>query len=332
MKKIQATVYLRRSQEGYYSIERVFDAVCGAFPGSVTPRISTCRFSSQGVWRRVANMVEAMFRQGDVNHITGDVHFLTYLLRRHKTILTIHDLVSVQRSHGVRKALFLFFWYWLPVKRSAIVTVISEATRDELVRHLRIDPEKIRVVPDCISPSFRASPKVFCQDRPLVLQVGVGANKNLDRVAAALQGIPCRLRIIGRPKQQHIQILRSNGIDFSCAADLTDEQVVEEYQQCDMLVFASTYEGFGLPIVEAQATGRPVVTSGISPMREVSGEFASLVDPLDVECIRKGILRVIRDPEFRDGIIDGGYRNAERFCAHQVAREYEELYKELCSR
>ena len=71
------------------------------------------------------------------------------------------------------------------------------------------------------------------------------------------------------------------------------EEVVALYQSCDAVCFVSTYEGFGLPILKAQAVGRPVLTSDISPLREVAGEGALKVDPLDVAAIRSGLTRLI---------------------------------------
>jgi glycosyltransferase involved in cell wall biosynthesis len=98
---------------------------------------------------------------------------------------------------------------------------------------------------------------------------------------------------------------------------------------CDLLVFASTFEGFGLPIVEAQATGRPVVTSNIMSMPEVAGDAACLVDPFNVSSIREGVLKVINDSDYRNALVKAGFENVKRFQPEQIARQYAELYHEL---
>ena len=97
----------------------------------------------------------------------------------------------------------------------------------------------------------------------------------------------------------------------------------------DLLVFVSTYEGFGLPILEAQATGRPVITSNVLSMPEVAGDSACLVDPFDVSSIRKGILKVINDPAYREKLIKRGFENVKRFQPDKIAEQYADIYRGL---
>jgi glycosyltransferase involved in cell wall biosynthesis len=313
-------------------MERLFADVRAAMPEEVVAKVAVSRFPSRGLWGRVYNVIEAAFRQGDVNHITGDAHYLALLLRKKRTLLTIHDLVSVYRLKGIRRKALLFFWYWLPIKRAAVVTVISQSTKKDLFRHIKVNPRKVKVVYDCISEDYRPAPKEFNAAKPVILQVGTRKNKNLERVAQAVQGIPCRLRIVGKLSADQQAVLRKCGVEYSSAANISDENVVEEYRRCDMLVFASTYEGFGLPIVEAQATGRPVVTSNILSMPEVAGDAACLVDPLDAASIRAGISRVVDDPAYRQDLVRRGFENAQRFRADRIAAQYHEIHKEIAAR
>jgi glycosyltransferase involved in cell wall biosynthesis len=96
-----------------------------------------------------------------------------------------------------------------------------------------------------------------------------------------------------------------------------------------MVLFASTYEGFGLPIIEAQATGRPVVTSRVTAMPEVAGDGACLVDPYDVASIRSGVLRVLGDRGYRDSLVHRGFENVRRFEPGRIAAQYARLYEEV---
>ena len=156
-----------------------------------------------------------------------------------------------------------------------------------------------------------------------------GENKNLLRIAEALQGIPCHLRVIGRLSREQASRLQACGVDFTAAEHLERQQMVQEYRDCDIMLLASLAEGFGLPILEAQATGRPVVTSSVPPMPEVAGEGACYVDPLCVDSIRAGLLRVRDDAAARQRWIAEGFRNVERFRPAVVARQYAALYEEL---
>jgi glycosyltransferase involved in cell wall biosynthesis len=96
-----------------------------------------------------------------------------------------------------------------------------------------------------------------------------------------------------------------------------------------MVVFASLYEGFGLPILEAQAIGRPVITSNFGAMREAAGDGALLVDPYSVDEIRAAILRIKNEPAVREELVRKGRGNAEKFRAGLVAACYAELYRGL---
>ncbi len=95
------------------------------------------------------------------------------------------------------------------------------------------------------------------------------------------------------------------------------------------MILPSLHEGFGLPILEAQATGRPVLTSQLEPMASISGGAACLVDPTNSESIRSGLLRIIEDRSYRNDLVDRGFKNVNRFQLKNVARQYYELYIEL---
>jgi glycosyltransferase involved in cell wall biosynthesis len=327
--KVKVTFFHRRRQEANYSMERLFEDIRRALPNEFESKVAISRFRSRGLWGRVYNMVEAVFRQGDVNHITGDVHFLTYLLRGTRTILTIHDLVTVHRLRGWQKSIFFFFWYWLPIKRVAIVSVISESTKEDLLQHIKIKPCKLRVVYDCVSDSFVPDLRKFNAEKPVILQMGTGLNKNIQRVAQALQGVPCHFRVVGRLNNDQLAILSRCGLDYSFVSDISDAEIVEEYRHCDILVFASTYEGFGMPIIEAQATGRPVITSNIMSMPEVAGEAACLVDPFNVASIREAIIKITKDTAYREELVKKGFNNVSRFRSKKIANEYADIYRTL---
>jgi glycosyltransferase involved in cell wall biosynthesis len=126
-----------------------------------------------------------------------------------------------------------------------------------------------------------------------------------------------------------ISCLQDHNINYSLSANISDSQLIQEYRNADMVVFTSTYEGFGLPIVEAQTTGRPVVTSNVYSMPEVAGETACLVDPYQVESIRMGIQRVIADTVYRQKLITSGFKNIKRFKPQYIAAQYVKLYEEL---
>ena len=329
---IQVIHFHRKAEHNYYSIERLFVDIRAAMPSGIKVTVRESSFHSRGLWRRIFNIIEAAFHQGEVNHITGDVHYLAYLLNSKRTILTIHDCVSLERLNGIKKWIIWLLWYWLPVRCCNSITVNSESTKRELLRYISCDPKLVYVVYNCISDWFRPVERPFNSSCPRILQVGTKPNKNIERVAMALTGIQCRWVVIGHLSDNQRTVIESHGIEYENLLALTDEALLLQYQLADMLVFASTYEGFGLPIVEANAVGRPVVTSVLYSMPEIAGEAACLVDPYDVESIRVGILRVIKDAVYRDFLVTTGFRNAERFRSSAIAEQHASLYRKIAGK
>jgi len=323
--------FQRRPFCANHSIERVFDAVRGAMAGEDV-RVHVCPYPSRGIGRRIANLLAAAWARGEINHITGDVHYLTLLLPKDRTLLTIHDCRSMIRLGGARRIIFQWLWLKIPVRRAGLVTVVSEQTRQEVLRYTGCPESKISVVANPVSGALLPLPRPFRCERPTILQVGTADHKNLTRVAEALAGVPCTLRIVGRIAAEAEAALRASCIAYSSCAEVSDEQMAKEYAAADMVVFCSMYEGFGMPIVEANAVGRPVVTSDREPMRSVAGGAACLVDPCDLVSIRAGVLKVIEDAGYREALIRTGYENARRFSADTVAAAYLAAYNELAQK
>lgn len=323
--------FVRHPRPGMFSIEQLYDDVRAAMPADCPVTVWTCRNPSKGIWPRVQDLWRARRHQGDVNHVTGDVHYLTFLFDRDRTVLTVHDLVLLERLRGARRWVVWLLWYWLPARRSKAIVTISQATRAALLEHVPCDPAKVRVIHNNVSDVFVPVARAFDARYPRILQIGTTPNKNVERVAAALTGIACRLVVIGALSRGQREALARHGIDYENHVGLSRDEVVGHYGACDMLLFASTYEGFGLPIVEAQAVGRPVVTSGILSMPEVAGDAACFVDPLDTASIRDGVLRVIADEGLRARLVADGHRNVERFRTAAVAEHYAALYREIAA-
>lgn len=326
---VAVTQFMRRPRPTDFSIERLYEDIRGSMPEDCLVTVWNCHNFSNGLWRRLQDIWLARKAQRDVNHITGDVHYLTFLLNPKRTVITILDLVSLGRLRGIRRFVFWFFWYWLPIRRSRAVVVISESTRSQLLASVRCNPSKVRLIHCNVSEEFQSAPRIFESSRPNILQIGTGLNKNIERVAEALTGLNARLVIVGPLSQAQRDALARNRIDYENHVGLSREALRAQYEACDLLVFASTYEGFGLPIVEAQAVGRPVVTSNLLSMPEVAGEAACFVDPLDVASIRDGVLRVINDADFRNRLVVAGFQNAARFRVGLIATAYAALYREI---
>jgi glycosyltransferase involved in cell wall biosynthesis len=144
-----------------------------------------------------------------------------------------------------------------------------------------------------------------------------------------LRDIKCKLEIIGRLTNENLNLLRQNNIDYVNSYDLNENEMLTKYREADLVTFVSTYEGFGMPILEANAVGRPVITGNVFSMPEVAGKAACLVDPHNVLEIRNGILRIINDKKYRERLVLNGFINVKRFETSVVAEKYAKIYREL---
>ena len=268
-------------------------------------------------------------RSQGINHITGDIHYVSFVLPRKRTLLTVHDLVNVYSNKGIKKIFSWFFWYYLPCKMASKVSCISEFTKNDLIKVSKCNPEKIYVIPNPISDDFTYMPKVFNKSKPIILHIGTRNNKNLERVIRAIENLSCQLRIIGQLNNNQIKILNDCGVDYINKVRLSDKDIVEEYIQSDIICFPSTFEGFGMPIIEGQKTGRVVITSNIEPMKSIANGGAFLVNPFDIKSIRDGIVSVISDDILREKLITIGSENVKRYSVSEIANSYMNLYKSM---
>lgn len=320
----------RKPRPGFnFSIENLFKQIRPALPAEIDWEVREMRFYSVGFLKRLYITLEAAFLQKDVNHITGDIHFIALLLRRKRTILTVHDVGLMKHPNRWVRIILQWFWIILPVRRCAVITTVSSATKRELLEYVKVDPTKIKVVHNPISPLFTSSPKLFNKQMPRILQLGTKENKNIVRLIQALRGIPCILEIVGFLNDPLIRELKNAGVNFVNSQNLSDSEILDKYRASDIVAFVSTHEGFGLPIIEGNAIGRVVLTSSVSSMPEVAGNAAHLVDPFDVSAIHEGILTLIEDDAYREKLIANGYENAKKFDLTTIARQYAEIYKSV---
>ncbi len=327
---MKVVFFHRKPRPNYnFSVENLFKFIRVHLPREVSWEVKELRYFSQGFFKRLYIGIEAALSQKGVNHITGDINFIAFFLKKRNTVLTILDLGLMNHSNKWARLVLKLFWVELPVKRSAVITTISQSTKDELLKYVNVDPSRIKVVYVPISDQFVYVPKVFNKARPTILQIGTKSNKNVNRLVRALAGINCKLEIIGEVEEALAKDLAAAKILHSHSKNLTNEEVHRKYKEADIVSFVSTYEGFGMPIVEANAIGRVVVTSNLLSMPEVAGRAACLVDPYDIASIRAGILSVIEGDDYREKLIELGRENARRFDVDEIARQFTEIYRSL---
>ena len=323
-------LYIERKQESGVSIEKVFR--------QIAKRLDIEKFEysfqklpySNNTIGTLKNLLFFRKSKNDIYHVTGHAHYIALVLPKKNTVLTIHDLVILNIRKGLRRYVLKKLLIDFPVKRLKYITAVSDATKRDIVFHTGCDEKKIRVIENPLQEHFFLEKKKnFNAACPTILQIGTTENKNLKNLIKALEGINCTLNIIGKIDSEISLLLKRHQVRYINKLNLDNEEIKKEYRDADVVAFCSTFEGFGLPIIEAQAMQTPVLTSNISPMKEVAGGGAVLVSPNDFTEIRNGILRIKNEEALRNEIVKKGLENIKRFEPRYISSLYEKLYEEI---
>jgi glycosyltransferase involved in cell wall biosynthesis len=325
---LSITYYYREPRKTGVSIEGIFRLVKECLKYKVDIKEFYCDAGAS----RIRNIMMAGKATGEINHITGDVNFLALGLRGKKNILTVHDLghyETLKKRSLIKFIIYRDLWFKYPLKYINIVTVVSDFTKQKLIEYFGFPEDRIRVIPNPIKPVFKYVKKDRLNERPRILMLGTGKHKNLDGLIEATKDLGVHIDIIGWPSADELEKLGQYKITYTIYNGLTDDEVNERYIACDILFMASLYEGFGMPIIEAQAVGRPVITSNIGAMKEVAGTSAVLVNPNSVAEIRDALVRLTSDQEYYDKIAALGRANTAPFQYETIAQQYLKVYQEL---
>lgn len=329
MPKPTLTLLFRDKRQSNHSIERLFAALEPHFAEHFEVHKVVVPRQPSGFGALWANIRHARREARGLVHITGDAQYLATFLLRGRTVLTIHDCGYLEKLRGWKKFLYKWIWFKLPCLFAARVTVISEATREVLERELRSIGQKLSVVENCTTIEMGRTERSFNPACPRILQIGSGHHKNLDNLIRAVEGLDCELQIVGRLSEENKQALESRGIRYKNEFAVTDERLREIYHEVDILFFASRYEGFGLPILEAHGVGIPVITSNRLSMPWVAADAALIVNPESPEEIRAALDKIIDDAALRQQLVSLGFENTKRFSAKAVAEKYMKIHQDL---
>jgi len=209
------------------------------------------------------------------------------------------------------------------------IVCISENTRKDLFRFLpNVPAEKVSVIYNGIDSRFHRLPNVHTQE--YVLYVGKRSGyKNFDALIQPLAQLDLHLKIVGPPlTNKETRKMKSAKLHFEYCGKITDEKLNSLYNEAFCLFYTSLYEGFGLPILEAQQAGCPVIALNSSSIPEVIGDQRLLIDQVSEDSIGHAI-NLLNDPEQRELIIEQGLRNVKRFSWDKMAEEYYNLYNSI---
>jgi glycosyltransferase involved in cell wall biosynthesis len=281
-------------------------------------------------------------------------HYVLPAAVRCRSVVTIHDCIHLMFPQYLpNRAAYAYARasMWSAARRSHRILTVSEASKRDILSLFNVKPEKIVVVYNAIDEHFSATPsdehvsrirERYQLDHKFVLYVGnIKPHKNLVRLIEAfselrrthddlklliigdeISKLPALRRAVHRHKlHKHVRFL----------GYLKDDTLTVLYRLASVFVFPSLYEGFGLPPLEAMASGTPVVTSNLSSLPEVTGDAAVLVDPYDVDSIGDGMRRILDDPQLAAELRVKGLKRAQEFSWERSVEKTQRVYREVAA-
>ncbi|MEQ9219039.1 MAG: glycosyltransferase family 1 protein [Cyclobacteriaceae bacterium] len=334
-KKTPVHLFLRKKTQGFNSIEVVFDQII-SYDKKKEASIKTFvvpfkTISPVAVWNNLSFCFKS---KGSINHISGDIQYVALALGKN-TLLTIHDVQSILGHPNRVKRWFLsLFWFKIPARICKRISFISEFSRDEFLRYFPSFKEKTVVVPN---PAPIIPDEVVRFKNQLIrngqfdleiLQVGTKWNKNLERIIEAIDGKNYQIHIVGKLSDTQLKLLQHHAISYQNYENLSYPDLLKLYASCDVVTFISLYEGFGMPILEAQSIGVPVIASNRCAMPEITGKGGFIVDPMNIHEMRTA-LNKLEDENLRAELIKKGKINVRRFSVEKIYGQYASIYAEI---
>ena len=273
-----------------------------------------------------------------------------------RSVVTIHDCIHLMFPQYLpNRAAYVYARasLWMAARRAERILTASETSKSDILRYCDVPAERITVIHHAIDDRFASEPQEadiqrtrerYQLDGPFALYVGnIKPHKNLERLIDAFHLVRregferLKLLIIGDEISKYPRLRRAvdryklhKHVRFQ--GFVGDETLAALYRLATVFVFPSLYEGFGLPPLEAMASGTPVVASNTSSLPEVLGDAAVLVDPYSAQSIASGIQQVLDDPVLRETLRTRGLERARGYSWETSVQRTLDVYRDVGAR
>ena len=259
-------------------------------------------------------------------------------------VVTLHDFIPLHVPDLFSGKAINRWWYSQQMRmarRASRLICVSQATRDDARRFMDVERERCTVIHEGVDRTvfYPQRPSLPAADPPYVLFVGGDyANKNRPAALAAFARLtesttlPHHLVLVGRDRTPEAELARRYpGLDLRRVRriEAVDQaELAHLYRGADLFLFPSTCEGFGLPVLEAMASGAPVITSTVSSLPEVAGQAALLVDPHDVSALAAAMAEALADRALHGRLRAAGLARAATFTWRAAAEQTLAVYRQ----
>lgn len=299
--------------------------------------IHYCGFGSSHIWEQIALPIYFSSIRGKkiLVNFTG----LSPLFVRHK-YMTIHDMAyRVNPAWYSRSYTFLYRLLTpLCAKTAQHILTVSEFSKSEIMRWLRISDSKISVIYNAVSSRFVTAPisNTSAKERYILAVSSLDPRKNFLNLLKAftlIQDQDIKLYVVGGENPIYrTSMAELNDTTYTervkWLGRVKDSELIQYYQQAELFIYPSLYEGFGIPPIEAMACGTPVVASHIAPLKEVCGDAAVYINPLDILDIATVVTELLQDANKRNVLKMRGRQRVKLFSWQDSAKKFANLLRE----
>ncbi|WP_459201916.1 glycosyltransferase family 4 protein [Methanococcus sp. CF] len=306
------------------------------------------KFNKNFLWAQTLPFSKSL---QDLDIIHNPYQLPTFTKFKQKYIMTTHDIIQTIFFEETKKSIYLSQKIMLlrSLKSADKIIAVSENTKNDLINHFKIPPNKIKVIYNAADKTFAKLNEIEISDikkkyainYSFILYVGgLAAHKNIIRLIEAYNilkklGVTHKLVLAGVKRYKYKEIFETieklnlqNDVIFT--GYVPDEDLPGLYNAADLFVYPSLYEGFGIPPLEAMQCGTPVITSNTSSLPEVVGDAGIMVNPYDVDELANKMYEVLTNEYLRKEMSKKGLERAKLFswkkCAEEHIKVYEEVY------
>ncbi len=256
-------------------------------------------------------------------------------------IVVIHDVSWKHFPYTVSKKFYLWYKFLIPkiAKNSKLLLTVSNFSKKDLVKELKINEDKIEIIYNSVSDNFKFLN--LSREKIILSVASLQPYKNLEGLIKAFVLLKnsdkfsdFKLVLVGGYNKKvfsntKIFEMAEGRSDIVFTGYLSDDELIKYYNKASLFVFPSFFEGFGIPPLEAMACGCPCVVSNVASLPEVCGDAAYYVNPYDVDDIARGIEKVLTDESLRQALIKKGFENVKRFSWQESAKKIIEVISNL---
>ena len=310
----------------------------------------------EALWWEQVGMVRACHKAGvDLLHCP---YFTAPYFLPARTVVTVHDVIPLVMPEYRARAQSRMYTSLVAftVRRAGAIITVSEYSKSDIMRTLRIPEDRIHVIGNAVDASYRpitdarvieaVRERYAIGPRYILYFGGFDVRKNVERLLDAYAALPRatrkeyplviagRLHPLGHPLYPDPRPrIHQLGLDEDVVVtgQIREQDKAPLYSAATLYLFPSLYEGFGMPVLEAMACGAAVITSNLSALPEVAEDAARLVDPYDSSAITTGIAELLENAAMRDDLRQRALARAQHFNWNRVAQQTLEVYNQLAA-